>query len=103
MTRTKKIDNLGRVILPDGFLNAEKGEKVIVFYFDGYIYICNKKNDIKDVEIEENKTLYEHLRKIDSMNRVCLPIEIRKMLMIEYKSELNIIKCDNYLKIVKVD
>lgn len=102
MTRTRKIDNLGRIILPDNFLNVEKGEKVTVFYFDGYIYICDKKSDIKDVDIEENKTLYESLRKIDNMYRVCIPIEIRKMLMIEYKSELNIIKCENYLKILKV-
>lgn len=102
MTRTRKIDNLGRIILPDNFLNVQKGEKVTVFYFDGYIYICDKKSDIKDVEIEENKILYESLRKIDNMYRICLPIDIRKMLMIEYKSELNIIKCDNYLKILKV-
>lgn len=102
MTRTRKIDNLGRIILPDNFLNVKKGEKVTVFYFDGYIYICDKKSDIRDVEIEETKILYESLRKIDNMYRVCLPIDIRKMLMIEYKSELNIIKCNNYLKILKI-
>lgn len=102
MTRTRKIDNLGRIILPESFLTNRKGKKVTVFYFDGYIYICDKKDDIKDVDIEEGKTLYESLRKVDNMNRVCIPIEIRKMLMIEYKSELNIIKCDNYLKILKV-
>ena len=102
MTRTIKIDKLGRIILPDNFLNVRKGEKVTVFYFDNYIYICDKKDDIKDVEIKKKKTLYENLRKIDNMNRVCIPIEIRKMLMIEYKTELNIIKCNNYLKILKV-
>ena len=100
-TATRKIDNLGRLIIPKEIMeknNYKKGDILEIFLYKNYIYAS--KVQIEKVIDEQKK--FTHNRKIDNMSRVCIPMEIRKYLNIQTKDDLNIISNGKYLKILKI-
>ena len=84
-SKNRKIDELGRVVLPIEIRNA----------------LGVKENDSLHIYVDTDRIILEKGRKIDSLGRIVIPQNVRKMLEINEKDELNIELIDDKIILKK--
>lgn len=94
----RKIDNLGRIVLPAELRSALdiRHNTPIEIYTDYYCVILKKQHNEAGI-LESTKIV----RKVDNLGRIVLPVELRSALDFQNESPIEIFTDDNCIILKK--